>query len=246
MPLSPSRISRIFRYAMYFDGVDDYVQINDNPSLNPSSEISIMLVFAILRTDRDLPIVDKRAVNDWPKAYNVYWEYLYKCISFQINGVWFRSSQFTSINTFVHYSASYSQSQGVVKIYLNGSLDKQYSYNSNIITTTYPLWIGDVYPGFPRKFNGYIAQVLIYSRALSDSEIRWNYQYPDNPVRNSLVLWLKADPQYVKDIDGDGILEWIDLSGYNNHGKIYGAQLVQLVKSAIRILPKARILKVLR
>jgi len=85
--------------------------------------------------------------------------------------------------------------------------------------------------------------ILIYSRALSDSEIRWNYLYSDNPVRNGLVLWLQADPQYVKDIDGDNILEWIDLSGYNNHGKIYGAQLVQLIKTSVRALKPVRVLK---
>jgi hypothetical protein len=90
-------------------------------------------------------------------------------------------------------------------------------------------------------FIGYIAQVLIYSRTLSDSEILWNYLYPDNPVRNGLVLWLQADPQYVKDIDGDGVLEWVDLSGFNNHGKIYGARLVQLIKTPTRVLTPVRI-----
>jgi hypothetical protein len=55
------------------------------------------------------------------------------------------------------------------------------------------------------------------------------------------VLWLKADPSYVKDIDGDGVLEWIDLSGFGNHGKIYGAQLVELVKTAKRVLTPVRI-----
>jgi hypothetical protein len=91
-------------------------------------------------------------------------------------------------------------------------------------------------------FNGYIAHVLLYSRDLSDSEVQWNYQYPDNPVRNGLVLWLQADPQYVKDVDGDGVLEWVDLSGFNNHGKIYGAQLVQLIKAPARVLTSARVL----
>jgi hypothetical protein len=77
-------------------------------------------------------------------------------------------------------------------------------------------------------------QLLIYTRALSDSEIRHNYLYPDNPVRNGLFMWLQADPAYIKDIDGDGIPEWIDLSGYNNHGKIYGATLVKLIRDPVR------------
>jgi hypothetical protein len=60
------------------------------------------------------------------------------------------------------------------------------------------------------------------------------------------VLWLQADPSDVKDIDGDGILEWLDLSGYNNHGKIYGAQLVELIKTPPRLLTPLRTLQVVR
>jgi hypothetical protein len=90
-------------------------------------------------------------------------------------------------------------------------------------------------------FPGYIYRALIYSRALSNSEVQWNYQYPDNPVRNGLVLWLQADPAYIKDIDGDGVLEWVDLSGFGNHGKIYGARLVQLTKTPTRTITPYRV-----
>jgi intein/homing endonuclease len=62
--------------------------------------------------------------------------------------------------------------------------------------------------------NGLISEVLIYNWALSPDEISWNYQNFYNPVRDGLVLCLIADPQYIRDIDGDGRLEWIDLSGY--------------------------------
>jgi hypothetical protein len=75
---------------------------------------------------------------------------------------------------------------------------------------------------------------MIYSRILSETEISWNYVNPDNPIRNGLVLWLRAHPDYIKDIDGDGVLEWIDLSGFNNHGKIYGATLVKLIRDPVR------------
>jgi len=127
---------------------------------------------------------------------------------------------------------------------LNGSIVSQQSFTGTL-TYDEPIDIG----GVPNKswfFNGYISQVLLYTQALSSSEIQWNYLYPENPIRNGLVLWLQADPNNIKDIDNDGVLEWIDLSGNNNHGKIYGATLTQLVKPAIRILPKARILNILR
>ena len=58
--------------------------------------------------------------------------------------------------------------------------------------------------------------LLICSRALSEDEIRHNMVYPWSPVRDGLRVWLFAHPDYVRDIDGDGILEWIDLSGNSN------------------------------
>jgi hypothetical protein len=84
--------------------------------------------------------------------------------------------------------------------------------------------------------------VLYYSIPLTDAQINQIIANPDNPMRNGLIAWFKADPQYVKDIDNDGVLEWVDLSGYGNHGKIYGAQLVQLVKASARALTPARVL----
>jgi hypothetical protein len=95
-------------------------------------------------------------------------------------------------------------------------------------------------------YKGYIHTIRYYNRVLSNIEIRYNLDNPDNPIRDGLVLWLKSDPNYVKDIDNDGILEWIDLSGYNNHGKVYGAALTKVIKDPISVSQPRRILSVVR
>jgi hypothetical protein len=128
--------------------------------------------------------------------------------------------------------------------YVDGVLKASRTVNKQRYTPNTDLQIGSV--SFQTVYPFMISNTLIYSRALTDSEVRWNYLYPDNPIRNGLVLWLKADPQYVKDIDGDGVLEWLDLSGFNNHGKIYGARLVELIKTPARALPVARLVPVAR
>jgi len=74
----------------------------------------------------------------------------------------------------------------------------------------------------------------VYSRAIEDWEIEHNFRYPYSPVRDGLELYLLAHPDYIRDIDGDGVLEWIDLSGKNRHAKIYGATLVELIKPPAR------------
>jgi len=161
-------------------------------------------------------------------------------------------------NTWVNTAWRFSLSDRALVGYVNGTKVYTASVPStektvlewNPNTATYPqrykqfVLGANVNCGGNMKMMQY--QLLVYTRALSDSEIAWNYNYPDNPVRNGLVVWLQADPAYVKDIDGDGVLEWIDLSGFGNRGKIYGAQLVQLIKPTQRLLTPSRILSVVR
>jgi len=80
------------------------------------------------------------------------------------------------------------------------------------------------------------ASLLIYNRALSAEEIRHNMLSPASPVRKGLVVWLLAKPDMVKDVDGDGRLEWINLASNFYHAKLYGASLVSLVKAPARVL----------
>jgi hypothetical protein len=52
-----------------------------------------------------------------------------------------------------------------------------------------------------------------------------NMKTPDDPVRDGLKLYYSVKLRNIRDVDHDGVLEILDLSGYNNHGKIYGAKL---------------------
>jgi hypothetical protein len=233
-------------YAVYFDGVDDYVRVPSSPLLNiqPGNRISIIIIANLLGWKPGYPvgvIIDKR--TEQQANYN--WEYTSSSMFMRVHAggsLWLIDVSH-SLGVWNHYAMVLNGSW--LGGYLNGILK---AYRSDVPLSqgnTQDLFIGSNI-GVSFNMKGYIAQVLIYSRVLSDSEIQWNYLYPDNPVRNGLVLWLKADPQYIKDIDNDGILEWLDLSGYNNHGKIYGAMLVQLVKPPTRTLAPARVLTPLR
>gem|GEM_PF-3548859 len=64
-------------------------------------------------------------------------------------------------------------------------------------------------------YQGLADEVRIYNRALNDWEVKWNYENPNMPIINGLVLWLKFTEG-----KGDTLH---DYSGYNNHGTIYGA-----------------------
>jgi hypothetical protein len=242
MPLSAERVLEQFRYAMYFDGVDDYIKVPQSSSLEPSQlTVAVWVKMnSLISSDWGPMLVAKYGGNY--RGYTLYLSDASGQPAFTIATPYVLYSVLSpdAINVDNWYFITGVWDGNNIYIYVNGVLKN--SAGAPAITHSADLYIGRegwVYKGYA---NGFIREVFIYSRALSDSEILWNYQHPDDPVRNGLVLWFQADPNYVKDIDGDGVLEWVDLSGYGNHGKIYGPQLVQLVKSASRVIQAQRVL----
>jgi len=245
MPLTPKRVLRL-RYAMYFDGVDDYIVVAYNPSINPGSEVTIEGWHYFTGSARGISgnkeyhyrLFDydpQTNTYEWDIGSGSGWLVVYRF-----------NPSITINNNWLHVASVIKWVEGWGKLYFNANLTKTTSFTAGVVSgNSNNLYIGS-YDSTMNFFKGFVSTIRLYSRVLSDSEILWNYQYPDNPVRNGLVLWLQADPNNVKDIDGDGILEWIDLSGYGNHGKIYGARLVQLIKTPARILTPARVLKPVR
>jgi len=241
MPLAPKRVLRQFRYAMYFDGVDDYVLIPNNPVFSGLNTITVMVFFNWLGSYGQVPVAKHRNVSGYREWMIYISSYTYRWVWHVFDdtaGAFSEASSSLPAPRLVHLTGVFNN--GYLVLYENASRVSSSTGNIVIRSTTEPINIGR--RGDARYyFQGYIYYVMLYSRTLSDSEIQWNYQYPDNPIRNGLVLWLQADPKYIKDIDGDGVLEWVDLSGNNNHGKIYGATLVELIKTRKRLLSPARI-----
>ena len=246
MPLTPKRVLRQFRYAMYFDGVDDYVRVKDSDSLHIFGSMTIFYLVIPYFKSAYQAITTKWDGNPYHEIFisGLTGNNRFYAIHRNTDGYRFYVETSQTYASGLWYSVAVVYDLASLSIIVNGSKSSTL-YSGTPYPNTGDLFIGQ--RGDSQYWsNIYLANLLIYSRALSDSEILWNYQYPDNPVRSGLVLWLQADPSNVKDIDGDGILEWIDLSGFNNHGKIYGAQLVQLIKTPVRVLTPARALSPVR
>jgi hypothetical protein len=256
MPLSPARVLRTFRYALFFDGVDDYVVI----------QLTVYGWQGITKQEWLYPYHPK-ANAEWSKFTMIgdYWvdrpsmlygtnnRYDYAWLNSEFttrrpDGTlrWYGFSIYAYRNRWVNVAQRFSLADRVFAGYVNGA--RVYSATVPSTEATILEWNPGTAsrPWMYRRFvlganvwgteNMMMMQgsILIYSRALTDSEIQWNYNNPDNPIRNGLVLWFRAHPDNIKDIDGDGLLEWLDLSGYGNHGKIYGATLVKLIRDPVR------------
>jgi len=65
----------------------------------------------------------------------------------------------------------------------------------------------------------------VYNRSLTAQEVAgWR---PEAPAGGSLVMYYYAHPQFVKDVDNDGVLEWLDLSGNNRNAKLRSGAVPQ-------------------
>ena len=242
MSKAPSRALRMFRYAMYFDGRSSYVAVSHSDSLMPP-QMSSEAWFC----PRDYSTVHARILEKGGcgigGGYGL--EFNPQGLQAQRFVIW-RGTTFHAIDSQTRISSGVwwhvvgTFDGSTAKLYINRILEG--SRSADMSSNTAILAIGRAAYGAANFLPGYINAVRIYSRALTAGEIAWNYSYPNNPIKDGLVLWLHAHPDNIKDIDGDGVLEWVDLSGFNNHGKIYGATLVEVIKAPSHVLAPSRIL----
>jgi len=202
-------------YALSFDGVDDYVEVPDSPSLR-LSRFTITAWFKSSTYDSGTirPFAKKGYSWAWNKfnyAFCVQGVPL-KYILIVGNGTdifTLDSPRITSDEWHFgagiydgHYLIIYHDREEIARTTI-GAITPYVSTDKLLISRS------------AEAFNGIIALVCIYNRALNATEIQWNYEHPDNPVRGGLVLWLD-----LTSIE-DGV--WRDRSGYGNDGVIYGA-----------------------
>jgi hypothetical protein len=208
--------------ALYFDGVDDYVKVPNSPSLQPSSQITMCVWISTIYRGEIPPYILHKF--DPVSPYPGYAVMLNQDGDTGHVGVWVGGGSYVNGVSDVRDGRFHFICGGTngltTFVYVDNELEKSYPQTPNLISTT-NLFIGSA-RGVAQFFQGYIAQVLIYSRALSDSEITWNYNNLNNPIRDGLVLWLDA-----RACDTSRNICY-DLSGNNNHGTIYGAQVVTL------------------
>ncbi len=108
-----------------------------------------------------------------------------------------------------------------MKIYVNGTLETTGSRDGTFTDSGYSFAIGYDPSGNSRYFNGLIAIVRIYNRALSDTEVQQIYNTPNNPPTTGLVLWF-SNPDFTNDCCK---AIWRDKSGNGNNGQLYNVQM---------------------
>jgi len=203
------------RYAVGFDGVDDYVEVPHDTSLSLTEVSAEALIFA-LKKDAWHPILNKGK-----SATIVVWNYGLQVSS--LNNFEFGVGDGTTeqkasgglLETGRWYHVVGTVDASYIKIFVGGVEVDSQPLTISVTTNTRPLVVGtyDAVAGY--WWEGSIALVRIYNRALTQEEISYNMLNYHSPIRDGLVLWLDLE-------EGTGLKAY-DRSGYGNDGDLLPA-----------------------
>jgi hypothetical protein len=175
--------------SIVFDGVDDYVNCGNNPSVDITGT-GLTLSAWVYRTALNSNASNFRRIIEKAAAYPaLQYSFVTSPVSsppgegrllldLYLNSsipAFATGSTQLQLNTWYHAVGTYDGS--FRKIYLNGVLDGQLATTGNITSTTSSLVIGDYLPGPGATYawNGRIASTQIYNRALTQAEITQNF-----------------------------------------------------------------------
>ena len=217
-PRMPKRLPHSLgfaRYALSFDGVDDYVDAGTDASLDITGGLTLEV-----RVNINVRSAFHGIAGSGPHLGGAYYLFQRNApghdLAFVVNpdGT-FRSITFGTyvVNKWHHIVGIWDGTN--IKAYLDGVEYTPLPFVDSVARRFDPFLIGYNHGLSPGFFNGLIGEVRIYNRALSAEERRWNMLNYHNPIRSGLVLWLPME-------EGAGEIVY-DKSGKGNHGTLLPA-----------------------
>jgi len=162
--------------GLYFDGVDDYVEVSDSLSLRLTDELTILVWIYLY----DYPLKDYARVVDKGQMYELAVRRNTGVLSFALNNdvgwVWRDSDDVVPLKQWTQVGLAYDAASGVVRLYMNGVEVHHFNESGTIAADNYRLTIGCYYNGTQINLHGHILLIQIYNRALSSEEIKQCYE----------------------------------------------------------------------
>jgi hypothetical protein len=170
--------------GLQFDGVDDYVNIPDNPSLDITGDMTIEAWFMVndFSTSEGYHLYiaskDSTAGRSYGIGIDLTWQQPYKpyFIAFEsassYNVVWGTTT--IVADTWYHIAGVYNSASSEMKMYIDGTLE------STVTTTISSIYSGPAdlriggrqYTGHQCFFNGVIDEVRIWDKALDACQVQ--------------------------------------------------------------------------
>jgi hypothetical protein len=164
--------------AYGFDGINDWININNSNSLNPPSQITISAwVKTMEYNSSNASMILNKGWDQGPGHYDLLLFSSNKKSRFVIgSNLFVESNTNINLNQWVFITATIDDF--TMKIYVNGLLENTIlqTNNNSFGTNSDPLYIGKHdYNNAPYFFNGSIDDIAIYNRALTPQEIAAMY-----------------------------------------------------------------------
>lgn len=166
--------------SIVFDGVNDYVNITNNSSLNPTGAITVASFFNISSYGANYAsIIFKQ--NNYTGQYEQY------SLGFITNNIFLAITGVDRTQKVIQTSGNYTNQTvyavgtcdtvtDEMKLYVNGTLIQTLTFTSTFDIASTPVTIGGTGTvGYAGWTNGKIYTSQIYNRALSAQEILQNY-----------------------------------------------------------------------
>jgi len=153
-----------------FDGVDDYIEIPDDPALDFPTAVTV----GVWINARSIPGSDLHSIvsKDWNYEFHIN-------SASQVFWFWNNSSGTTrtltstaTITTDRWYHVAIAYEPGNQVIYLDGVPVASSSFNEDLRLNDNPLFIGTDLNFLSRAWDGFIDEVNIFGRALTQAEIQ--------------------------------------------------------------------------
>lgn len=158
--------------SIVLDGVDDYINI---PVGYPSTP-TLTYQLWVRMTAFTNPFTSIISFNTWVPGY-VHFNFINGQVTFSLNGnnpTDINFGLFPSLDTWFNLAVVYNATAKTISLYYNGILYNSQSYTTALATVVQPYRIGS-WDGGSRFLNGRIANVNIYTSALSAQEVLQNF-----------------------------------------------------------------------
>lgn len=190
--------------AFIFDGIDDYIEIPDAEIHNPSDQMTVAAWIKIEKLPGEYFAISKgqeipyslgtRLEKYWVKFGNESITFVHLYSQTVPDGKW-------------HFIVGTYDGQ-TAKLYVDGKLEDEKSLSGPLLRDTHPLAIGREAVQLENYFPGTIDEVRIYNRPLKAYEIK------ELMFEGTIVGHWNFD-------ESEGMIAH-DVSGYGNHGFLYG------------------------
>lgn len=233
--------------ALSFDGVDDYIKINDFSSADPQNAITISLWCKIISASPSVDFLLNRRSTNTGLINNGY-----KCFDIRYSNantflvqiaLWDKINSGTLYSMYQQGTIPYNEWHNVIlrwsnltnrlELFIDGILNNSiataypyiyYDHDDPVGTDDNSLYVA-TFDSLSNFLNGSIDEARVYNRALTDKEIKALYEiekvgFNQRSLNSGLVLYMKFEPE---DINGTTVY---DRSSKRNHGTLAGTTQV--------------------